>query len=165
VAHGAAIATWDGWWGFKMEAYDGIPENLALMTEAGGRAAVHSDSPIAVQTLNQAAGKALAAGRAAGVKLDENDALRWLTANPAWVLGIDDQVGTLQAGKRGDVVVWSEDPFSVYARAELVYIDGQLVFDRGHPGAPWSDFELGLRAMPPRPAPSAVPQPLPGAPR
>jgi imidazolonepropionase-like amidohydrolase len=167
VAHGVGIATWDDWWGFKMEAYDGIPENLALMTEAGGRAAVHSDSPIAVQTLNQAAGKALAAGRAAGVKLDENDALRWLTANPAWVLGIDDQVGTLQAGKRGDVVVWSEDPFSVYARAELVYIDGQLVFDRGHLGAPWSDFELGLRAMPARPAsaPAPVPQPLPGAPR
>jgi imidazolonepropionase-like amidohydrolase len=143
-----AIATWDDWWGFKMEAYDGIPENLALMTEAGGRAAVHSDSPIAVQILNQAAGKALAAGRAAGVKVDENDALRWLTANPAWELGIDDQVGTLQQGKRADVVVWSEDPFSTYARAELVYVDGQLVFDRSHVGAPWSDFELGVRAMP-----------------
>lgn len=148
VDHGVAIATWDDWWGFKMEAYDGIPENLALMTEAGGRAAVHSDSPIAVQILNQAAGKALAAGRAAGVKVDENDALRWLTANPAWELGIDDQVGTLQRGKRADVVVWSENPFSTYARAELVYVDGQLVFDRSHVGAPWSDFELGVRAMP-----------------
>jgi imidazolonepropionase-like amidohydrolase len=148
VAHGVGIATWDDWWGFKMEAYDGIPENLALMTEAGGRAALHSDSPIAVQILNQAAGKALAAGQAAGVKIDENDALRWLTANPAWELGIDDQVGTLQAGKRADVVVWSEDPLSIYARAELVYIDGQLVFDRAHVGAPWSDFELGVRAMP-----------------
>ena len=148
VAHGVGIATWDDWWGFKMEAYDGIPENLALMTEAGGRAAIHSDSPIAGQILNQAAGKALAAGRAAGVKLDENDALRWLTANPAWELGIDDQVGTLQAGKRADVVVWSEDPFSIYARAELVYVDGQLVFDRSHVGAPWSDFELGVRSMP-----------------
>jgi imidazolonepropionase-like amidohydrolase len=148
VAHGVAIATWDDWWGFKMEAYDGIPENLALMTEAGGRAAVHSDSPIAVQILNQAAGKALAAGRAAGVKVDENDALRWLTANPAWELGIDDQVGTLQQGKRADVVVWSENPFSTYARAELVYVDGKLVFDRSHVGAPWSDFELGVRAMP-----------------
>jgi imidazolonepropionase-like amidohydrolase len=148
VAHGVAIATWDDWWGFKMEAYDGIPENLALVTEAGGRAAVHSDSPIAVQILNQAAGKALAAGRAAGLRVDENDALRWLTANPAWELGIDDQVGTLQQGKRADVVVWSENPFSTYARAELVYIDGQLVFDRSHVGAPWSDFELGVRAMP-----------------
>jgi imidazolonepropionase-like amidohydrolase len=154
VAHGVAIATWDDWWGFKMEAYDGIPENLALMTEAGGRAAVHSDSPIAGQILNQAAGKALAAGRAAGVNLDEDAALRWLTANPAWVLGIDDQVGTLQVGKRADVVVWSEDPLSTYARAERVYIDGQLVFDRAHFGSPWSDFELGVRAMP---APGGAP--------
>jgi len=142
---GVGIATWDDWWGFKMEAYDGIPENLALFTEAGGRAALHSDSPVAIQILNQAAAKALAAGRAAGVKLDENDALRWLTANPAWVLGIDDQVGTLEAGKRADLVVWSEDPLSVYAHADLVYIDGKLVFDRAHPGAPWSDFELGSR--------------------
>jgi imidazolonepropionase-like amidohydrolase len=153
VAHDVAIATWDDWWGFKMEAYDGIPENLALMTEAGGRAAVHSDSAVAGQILNQAAGKALAAGRAAGVKLDENDALRWLSANPAWILGIEDQVGTLQAGRRADVVVWSENPLSAYARAENVFIDGRLVFDRAHVGAPWSDFELGVRAMPPvRPA-------------
>jgi imidazolonepropionase-like amidohydrolase len=145
-----AVATWDDWWGFKMEAYDGIPENLALVTEAGVRAALHSDSPIAIQFLNQAAGKALAAGRAAGVELDEEDALRWLTANPAWVLGIDQQVGTLEVGKRADVVVWSDDPLSTYARAEMVYVDGQLVFDRAHVGAPWSDFELGVRAMPPK---------------
>jgi imidazolonepropionase-like amidohydrolase len=150
VAHGVAVVTWDDWWGFKMEAYDGIPENLGLVTEAGGRASLHSDSPIAVQILNQAAGKALAAGRNAGIKLDENDALRWLTANPAWVLGIDDQVGTLQAGKRGDVVIWSEDPFSTYARAENVYVDGRLVFDRARASAPWSDFELGVRSMPPK---------------
>jgi imidazolonepropionase-like amidohydrolase len=140
---GIAVSTWDDWWGFKMEAYDGIPENLALFQEAGGRAAVHSDSPIAIQILNQAAGKALAAGRAAGVSLTENDALRWLTANPAWVLGIDDQVGTLERGKRADLVVWSASPFSTYARAERVYIDGHLVIDRAHPSAHWSDFEVG----------------------
>jgi imidazolonepropionase-like amidohydrolase len=164
VAHGVGIATWDDWWGFKMEAYDGIPENLALMTEAGGRAALHSDSPIAGQILNQAAGKALAAGRAAGIKVDENDALRWLTVNPAWELGIDDQVGTLQEGKRADVVVWSENPFSVYARAERVYIDGRQVFDRSHPGAPWSDFELGVRAMPSPVQGATAPAPGPIAP-
>ena len=66
------------------------------------------------------------------------------------MLGIDSQVGTLVSGKRADVVVWSEDPLSIYARAELVYVDGQLVFDRGHIGAPWSDFELGVRGMPAR---------------
>ena len=148
---GVGVVTWDDWWGFKMEAYDGIPENLALVTEAGGRAIVHSDSPIWGQLLNQSAGKALAAGRAAGVKLDDDDALRWLTANPAWALGIDGQVGTLEPGKRADVVVWSDSPFSTYAKAELVYVDGGLIFDRAHVGAPRSDFELGVRAMPARP--------------
>jgi len=145
-----AVVTWDDWWGFKMEAYDGIPENLALVTEAGALGVVHSDSEIWGQLLNQSAGKALAAGLAAGVKLDEDDALKWITANPAWALGIDDQVGSLQPGKRGDVVVWSEDPFSTYAVAMLVYVDGQLVFDRAHVGAPWSDFELGVRGMMPK---------------
>jgi imidazolonepropionase-like amidohydrolase len=150
---GVGVVTWDDWWGFKMEALDGIPENLALVTEAGGRAIVHSDSPIWGQLLNQSAGKALAAGRAAGIKLEDDDAIKWLTANPAWALGIDAQVGTLEAGKRADVVVWSESPLSVYAKAELVYVDGQIVFDRAHVGAPRSDFELGIRAMPARPAP------------
>jgi imidazolonepropionase-like amidohydrolase len=148
-----AVATWDDWWGFKMEAYDGIPENLALLSEAGVRPALHSDSPIEIQFLNQAAGKALAAGRAAGIDVDEEDAIRWLTANPAWALGIDDQVGALAPGKRADVVIWSDNPLSTYALAEVVYVDGQVVFDRMHVGAPWSDFELGVRGMPPRPPP------------
>jgi imidazolonepropionase-like amidohydrolase len=142
---GIAVATWDDWWGFKMEAYDGIPENVALLTEAGARGALHSDSPVAVQILNQAAAKAFVAGRAAGVKLDEDDALRWVTANAAWVLGIEDQVGTIETGKRGDVVVWNRHPLSTYARPLRVYIDGHLVFDEAHQAAPWSDFELGLR--------------------
>jgi imidazolonepropionase-like amidohydrolase len=144
-----AVATWDDWWGFKMEAYDGIPENLGLLSEAGVRAAVHSDSPIEVQILNQAAGKALAAARAAGIALDDDAALKWLTIDGAWILGIEDQVGTLEPGKRADVVVWTESPFSTYARAERVFVDGMLVFDRTAWRAPWSDFELGLRAVPP----------------
>jgi imidazolonepropionase-like amidohydrolase len=147
---GVGVVTWDDWWGFKMEALDGIPENLALVTEAGGRAIVHSDSPIWGQILNQSAGKALAAGRAAGIKLEDDDAIKWLTANPAWALGIDSQVGTLEPGKRADVVVWSDNPLTTYAKAELVYVDGQVVFDRAHVGAPRSDFELGIRAMPAR---------------
>jgi imidazolonepropionase-like amidohydrolase len=141
-----AVATWADWYGFKMEAFDGIPENLALVHEAGARAVVHSDSAIGIQVLNQEAGKALAAGRAAGVKVTEDDAIRWLTINPAWMLGIDDQVGSLEPGKRADVVVWTHDPFSVYARAEKVFIDGRLVRDLSRPGAPWSDFELGQEA-------------------
>jgi imidazolonepropionase-like amidohydrolase len=163
AAKGVAVVTWDDWWGFKMEAYDGIPENLALVSEAGARAVVHSDSPIYGQILNQSAAKALAAGRAAGIRLEDDDAIRWLTANPAWALGIDKQVGTLEAGKRADVVVWSDDPLSTYARAELVYIDGQLVFDRTHVGAPWSDFELGVRGMPASAPPAPPPAPASSA--
>jgi imidazolonepropionase-like amidohydrolase len=148
AAKHVAAVTWDDWWGFKMEAYDGIPENLALVHEAGARAVVHSDSEIAIQMLNQSAGKALAAGRAAGVSITEDDAIKWLTVNPAWALGVDGEVGTIEPGKRGDVVVWSEDPFSTYAKAERVYVDGRLVFDRAKPHAPWSDFELGVRHAP-----------------
>lgn len=145
AARGVAVATWADWWGFKLEAYDGIPENLALVDEAGARAIVHSDSGEGIQRLNQEAGKGLAAGRAAGISLDEDKALRWITANPAWALGIGGEVGTLEVGKRADLVVWTgSTPFSVYARAEQVYVDGVLVHDaRASDAAPWSDFEKG----------------------
>ena len=155
AARGVGVATWDDWWGFKMEAYDGIPENLALLTESGTRAAVHSDSPVAIQFLNQAAAKALSAGRAAGIKIDEDDAIRWLTANPAWALGVDEQVGTLEPGKRADVVVWSEDPFSTYARPQRVYVDGHLVHDAEHEAPAWSDFEVGTPGLSPAIPPAA----------
>ena len=146
VQRQVAVTTWASWYGFKMEAYDGIPENMALVHQAGGRAVVHSDSPNEIQILNQEAAKALTAGQAAGIPVTEADALRWITANPAWVLGIDDQVGTLEVGKRADVVIWSENPLSVYARAEKVFIDGHLIYDLSHPAEPWSDFEIGLRS-------------------
>ncbi len=139
---GIAVSTWADWWGFKLEAYDAIRENLGLVDEAGGRAVVHSDSAEGIQRLNQEAGKALAASRASGVDVDAEDALRWITVNPAWVLGIDDQVGSLTEGKRADLVVWSAHPLSVYAKARWVFIDGVLRWDDARP-AVWSDFELG----------------------
>jgi hypothetical protein len=142
AAENIAINTWADWWGFKMEAYDGIPENAALMTEAGGRATIHSDSAIGTQRLNQEAAKAMTSGLRAGVKIDEDMALRWITANPAWVLGIDSVTGTLEVGKRGDVVVWNGTPFSAYARAEVVIIGGQVAYERAKGMRP-SDFELG----------------------
>src|SRR5207302_1815486 len=97
---------------------------------AGARAIIHSDSQSEIRHLNQEAAKAMAAGQRAGVKVDENEALRWITANAAWALGVDDKTGTLTDGKMADVVVWDRDPFSVYARAMKVYVDGELVFDR-----------------------------------
>ncbi len=142
ASQGVAAATWSDWWGFKLEAYDGIPENLALVQAAGARAVVHSDSPIAIQHLNQAAAQGLAAGREMGLALTEQDALRWITINPAWVLGVDSQTGSLEIGKMADVVVWSHSPVSIYARAERVYIDGDLAYERSQGMRP-SDFELG----------------------
>jgi len=125
-----------------MEAYDGIPENLALVHQAGGRAIVHTDSPEGIQRMNQEASKGLAAGLARGIALTEEDAIRWITANPAWALGIDRRVGTLEVGKDADVVLWDRSPFSVYASAERVWIDGAIRFVKG-PKARWSDLELG----------------------
>jgi imidazolonepropionase-like amidohydrolase len=136
---------WADWWGFKMEALDGIEANLALVHEAGARAVVHSDDESGIQRLNQEAAKAMAAGRRAGIQVSENDALRWLTANAAWTLGIEDRVGTLEPGKQADVVIWSGNPFSVYSRAEKVFVDGALMYDRNDPGRqPVMDFEVGI---------------------
>jgi imidazolonepropionase-like amidohydrolase len=136
---------WADWWGFKLEAYDGIRENVAMVDAAGACATVHSDDPIGIQRLNQEAGKAMAAGIRAGLDIPHERAIRWITSNPAKALGVADRVGSLEPGKDGDVVVWSGDPFSVYTQADLVYIDGVLRYDRAHPPAqPDSDFKLGI---------------------
>jgi imidazolonepropionase-like amidohydrolase len=144
--HGAAASVWADWWGFKIEAYDGIRENAAMVARAGARAIIHSDSAHGIQRLNQEAAKAMYAGRHAGFEIADEEALRWITANPAWALGVEDRVGTLEAGKHADVVVWDGNPFSIYTRAQLVFIEGKLVFDRDDPKhQPGSDFESGMR--------------------
>jgi imidazolonepropionase-like amidohydrolase len=138
-------ALWADWWGFKVEAYDGIQENIALVDRPeGGCAIVHSDSAEGIQRLNQEAAKAMSRGRRAGMDIGPEKAIRWLTANAAKSLGILDQTGTLEAGKMADVVIWNGNPFSVYAKADQVFIDGALLFDRSDPGKQAiSDFELG----------------------
>ncbi len=146
--HGVCAAMWADWWGFKMESYDGIPENIAMVDAApGGCAIVHSDSEEGIQRLNQEAAKAMLAGKRAGLDIAPERAIAWVTANPAKALGILDQTGTLEAGKMADVVVWSHDPFSVYALTDYVLIDGVVQYDRAHPPAkPRSDFLLGQPA-------------------
>jgi imidazolonepropionase-like amidohydrolase len=142
-----ASAVWADWWGFKMESFDAIPQNAALLEQAGARAIIHSDSEDGIQRLNQEAAKAMYAGRNAGINISREQAIRWLTANPAWALGIDSTTGTLEPGKAADVVVWSGDPFSVYSKAEKVYNDGWLVFDRQDPARqPRTDFNVGTAA-------------------
>ena len=150
---------WADWWGFKLEAYDGIKENIALVHEAKGCAIVHSDDPSGTQRLNQEAAKAMHAGRRAGMKIDAADAIRWLTMNPARALGIDKVTGSLEPGKNADVVLWSGDPFSAYAKAERVFVDGALLYDRADPSKQHTrDFMTGQQMGPdPNPSTSAMP--------
>ena len=149
AANGICAAMWGDGWGFKMEAFDGIRENIPLVDHPkGGCAVVHSDSAEQIQRLNQEAGKAMAAGRRMGFPLREEDAIRWLTINPAHALGIDRMTGSLEEGKMADVVIWSGNPFSVYSRAERVFIDGALIYDRNDPAhQPVMDFDLGMPGM------------------
>jgi len=143
--NGVCGALWADWWGFKAEAYDGIQENIALVDRPeGGCAIVHSDSGEGIQRLNQEAAKAMTRGRRAGLEIPPERAIMWITANPAKSMGILEQTGTLEAGKMADVVIWNGNPFSVYAKADQVFVDGALLFDRNDPALqPVSDFELG----------------------
>jgi imidazolonepropionase-like amidohydrolase len=142
---GICSAMWADWWGFKMEALDGIRENIALVEKAGACAIVHSDSADGIQRLNQEAAKAMAAGNRAGIPISREQAIRWITINPARAMGIDRETGSLEPGKMADVVLWSGDPFSVYSRAEKVYVDGALLYDRADPKRqPETDFSLGM---------------------
>ncbi len=143
ASKGVAVSTWVDWWGFKLEAFDGIPQNVALLGKAGVRPILHSDSAREIRRLNQEAAKARTAGRKLGLDFTDDEVLRWVTANPAWALGVDDRTGTLERGKMADVVVWSGSPFSVYSLAEQVYVDGAKVWDRAADPR-LSDFELGI---------------------
>ncbi|MBS0421308.1 MAG: amidohydrolase family protein [Proteobacteria bacterium] len=148
AAKGVCAALWSDWWGFKMEAYDGIQENLPMVDyPANGCAVVHSDSADTGQRLNQEAAKAMARGERAGLHIPPERAIRWLTFNSAKALGLEDRIGSLEPGKMADVVLWNRSPFSVYALADEVFIDGAPVFDRAHPSnRPRSDFMLGQAA-------------------
>ncbi len=139
--------TWSDWWGFKMEAMDGIPQGVGLLQDAGAHVTLHSDSPSYGQILNQDAAKALREARRVGLDISEDQALAWITLQPAWVLGIDQLTGSLEPGKRADVVVWSGHPFGATTRADLVFIEGALRYDRERPQT-WSDFELGREVQP-----------------
>jgi imidazolonepropionase-like amidohydrolase len=142
--NGICSAMWADWYGFKMESYDAIKENIPLVHKAGACAIVHSDDPNGIQRLNQEAAKALADGRRAGIDIPDEIAWQWLSYNPAKALGIADKTGSLKPGKMADVVLWNGDPFSVYTRPERVWVDGALMYDVNNPRLrPVSDFELG----------------------
>lgn len=146
--NGICAAVWADWWGFKMEAFDGIRENAALIDNAGACVVVHSDDDLGIQRLNQETAKIIGAAARVAIDIAPEHAIQWITKNAAKALGIADQVGTLEPGKMADVVVWDGSPFSVYSRTARVYIDGALVFERGNPDVnPVSDFSLGTAAV------------------
>jgi imidazolonepropionase-like amidohydrolase len=154
-----SASIWSDWGGFKMEALDGVKANLALVHKAGARAIVHSDDPSGSQRLNQEAAKAITAGRALGIEIPQEEAIKWVTSNAAWALGLQDRIGTLETGKNADVVLWTGNPFSVYTLAERVWIDGAMLFDRTDPEQRWrTDFELGFVPENPGATPGTRPQ-------
>jgi imidazolonepropionase-like amidohydrolase len=137
-------AVWADWYGFKMESYDAIKENLPLVHNSGACAMIHSDDANGIQRLNQEVAKTLADGRRAGINVSDEVAWEWLSRNPAKALGILDKTGTLTPGKMADVVLWNGNPFSDYTRPERVWIDGAEMYDANDPKRrPVSDFELG----------------------
>ena len=142
--NGVCSAVWADWWGFKMEAYDAIPENAAILHNTGACVIIHSDDENQIQRLNQEAAKAQADGRRMGINISDAEVIKWLTYNPAKALGISDKTGSLKPGKMADLVLWNGNPLSVYTRPDKVWIDGALMFDASNPKIrPVSDFELG----------------------
>jgi imidazolonepropionase-like amidohydrolase len=143
-ANGICAAVFADQYGFKMEANDGVTENMALLYKAGVCVMIHSDERNGAQRLNQEVAKAIAAGHRIGIDIPDEVAWGFLSYNPARALGIAAETGSLRPGKMADVVLWNGNPFSVYTRPEKVWVDGALLFDANNPALrPTSDFELG----------------------
>jgi imidazolonepropionase-like amidohydrolase len=123
--HGAGASTFSDWWAYKMEAYDAIPYNAAIMAAHGVKVSMNSDSDELARRLYWEAAKAVKYG---GVSEDE--ALKMVTLNPAWQLGVDKRVGSLEVGKDADIAIFSAHPFSPDARVEATLVDGIVYFDR-----------------------------------
>lgn len=138
---------WADWWGFKQEAYDMIRENAALLEYAKACAIIHSDDEIQIQRLPQEVAKVVSSAKRIGIDISDAQAIKWLTYNSAKSLGLEERIGSLKEGMNADVVLWSGNPLSVYTKAEKVWIDGALRFDREDTSVtPTSDFNLGILA-------------------
>ena len=129
AAENIAIATFSDWWGYKQEAWDAIPWNAVMAMRKGVRVAIKSDSEDYTRRLNQEAAKTMRYGGAT-----EEEALKMITLNAAWIVGVDDRVGSIDVGKDADLVVWDGYPLSSYGVPEKVLIDGEVYFDRALPG-------------------------------
>jgi imidazolonepropionase-like amidohydrolase len=138
AANNIGIATWADWWGFKQEAWDAIPWNAVISMRKGVRVAIKSDSEDYTRRLNQDAAKIMRYGGAT-----EEEALKMITLNGAWIIGIDDRVGSIDVGKDADLVIWDGYPLSTYGVPEKVLIDGDLYFDRTQPGLGTTHYKEG----------------------
>lgn len=156
--HGAGGSTFADFWSYKIEAYDAIPYNAAIMTRHGVIVSINSDSDERARRLNIDAAKMMKYGG-----LSEEEALRLITLNPAIQLGIDKKVGSIDVGKDADLVIWNEHPFSSYARVETTMIDGDVFFDRNQDLARRAQLEQERaqlqQAEPNRPAGAGAPAP------
>lgn len=123
-AHGIAGSTFSDWWAYKNEVAEAIPYNGKIMHNVGVTTAFNSDDAEMARHLNQEAGKSVLYGN-----VPEEDALKFVTLNPAKMLHIDDKVGSLKAGKDADVVIWTANPLSIYAKAEKTFVDGIAYWD------------------------------------
>ncbi len=124
-AHGVNASTFSDWWAYKNEVMDAIPYNAAILTRMGVTTAINSDDAEMARRLNQEAAKCFKYGG-----LSETEALKLVTLNPAKMLHIDDKVGSISVGKSADLVLWTDNPLSIYAKADKTIIDGQIYFDR-----------------------------------
>lgn len=123
--HGVSASTFADWWAYKMEVMEAIPYNASLLTKAGVNTCINSDDAEMARRLNQEAAKSIKYGG-----LSETEALKLVTLNPAKALRIDDKVGSIKVGKVADLVLWTDNPMSIYAKADKTIIDGQIYFDR-----------------------------------
>jgi imidazolonepropionase-like amidohydrolase len=138
AANNIAIATFSDWWGYKQEAWDAIPWNATLSMHKGVRVAIKSDSEDYTRRLNQEAAKTIRYGGAS-----EEEALKMITLNAAWIVGVDDRVGSIDVGKDADLVIWNGYPLSSYGVPEKVLIDGDVYFDRQQPGLGTTHYKEG----------------------
>ena len=134
AAHGAGASTFSDWWSYKVEAFDAIPYNAAIMTRKGVTVSINSDDAELMRHLNTEAAKSMKYGG-----LTHDEALAMVTLNPAKQLAIDNRVGSIEVGKDADLVIYDKDPLSNYAKVQKVFIDGTRYFDRdtevsGRPG-------------------------------
>jgi hypothetical protein len=125
AAAGAGASTFSDWWAYKVEAYDAIPYNAALMTRRGVLVSINSDDAEEATHLNQEAAKSMKFGG-----LTHDEALKLVTINPAMQLGIDKRVGSIEVGKDADLVIYNHDPLSAYAVVQKTLVDGRVLFDR-----------------------------------